>query len=111
MITPLQKKAIDNIRKLAEDLHTGRNADKYEIKTFEVEENKYSVSVYVVVGLKEDEGTLAEVFCRDTALLFIGPRGGIRYPVSKQMKDGSWKHYYKTFKGYSLLQAVVDQRI
>lgn len=107
MITKAQEKSINNIRKLAEDLHF---SDKYETKTFEVKDFGSFVSVYVVVGMKDDEGTLAEVFGRDTAHLFIGPRGGIRYPVSKQMKNGSWKHYEKTFKGYSLLQAVVDQR-
>lgn len=110
MITPLQEKTIRNIRKMAENLHSSRYADKYEIKTFEVEDCKYFVSLVVEVGMKDDEGTLAEVFCRDRAHLFIGPRGGIRYPVSKQMKDGSWKHYDKPFKGHSLLQAVIDQR-
>ena len=109
MITKAQEKAISNIKKLAEKLYD-QHADKYEIKKFEVDVNKYFANVIVEVGMKEDEGTMAEVFCRDTAQLYVGPRGGITYPVSKKMKDGSWKHYEKRFCGYSLLQAVVDQR-
>lgn len=108
MATKLQEKAIARIKKLAENMMG--HPDKYEIKQFDIDENEYFVSVVVEVGRKNDEGTLAEVFCRDRAHLFIGKRGGITYPVSKQMKDGSWKHYYKRFGGYSLLQAVVDQK-
>lgn len=105
-----QSKAIARIRKLAENLF-GSQSEKYEIKEWRLIENEYFISVIVEVGLKGDEGTLAEVFCRDRAHLFIGKRGGITYPVSKKMKDGSYKHYDKRFKGYSLLQAVCDQRI
>lgn len=109
MITKAQEKAIAKIKRLAENLHS-YHADKYEIKQFDINDCKYFVSVVVEVGMKDDEGTLAEVFCRDRAQLFIGPRGGIRYPVSKKMKDGSWKHYNKRFEGYSLLQASLDQK-
>ena len=110
MATKYQEKAIKNIKRLAEELHSRAHADKYEIKKFEISENEYFVAVVVEVGMKDDEGTLAEVLCRDSAQLFIGKRGGITYPVSKQMKNGSWKHYYKRFEGYSLYQAIVDQR-
>ena len=104
MITKAQEKAIAGIKKLAEKLHS-YHADKYEIKQFEITDCEYFVSVVVEVGMKDDEGTLAEVFCRDRAHLFIGKRGGITYPVFKNGRT-----YYKRFKGYSLLQAVVDQR-
>ena len=108
-LTKAQEKAISNIKKLAEKVHE-RHADKYEIKRFDVDTNEYFADVVVEIGMKDDEGTMAEVFCRECAQLFVGPRGGITYPVSKQMKNGSWKHYTKRFEGYSLLQAVVDQR-
>lgn len=104
MTTKYQEKAISNIKRLAEKLH-GHKADSYEIKMFEVNENEYFVDVVVEVGMKDDEGTLAEVFCRERAQLFIGKRGGITYPVFKNGKS-----YTKRFEGYSLLQAVVDQR-
>ena len=108
-ITKAQEKAIDNIKKLAEKLHE-RHADKYEIKKFEISANEYFTDVLVEIGMKDDEGTMAEIFCRERAQLFIGKCGGITYPVSKQLKNGKWKHYTKRFEGYSLLQAVVDQR-
>lgn len=110
MITKQQAKAIEKIKRLAETLFGERHADKYEIKQFDIDENEYFVAVVVEVGMKDDEGTMAEIYCRDRAQLFIGPRGGITYPVNKQMKNGSYKHYEKRFEGYSLLQAVVDQR-
>ena len=104
-----QSKAIEKIRKLAETIH-GHLADKYEIKKWQLEEFETFVSVIVVVGMKGDEGTMAEIFCRERAHLFIGKRGGITYPVSKEQRNGEWKHYEKRFEGYSLLQAVCDQK-
>lgn len=110
MITKAQEKAIAQIKRLAETLFGKNTLDKYEIKKFDIHENEYFVAVVVEVGMKDDEGTMAQIYCRDHAQLFIGPRGGITYPVSKQMASGKYKHYTKRFKGYSLLQAVVDQR-
>ncbi|MCR5295137.1 MAG: hypothetical protein K6E30_08230 [Lachnospiraceae bacterium] len=109
MITKAQEKAIAQIKRLAEKEH-GTHCNKYEFKEFTVSENEYFVSVVVEIGMIGDEGTMAEIYCRDRAHLFIGPRGGITYPVSKKMKDGSWKHYFKRFGGYSILQASLDQK-
>lgn len=108
-MTKSQKRALNNIKRLAEKWESEGFKDG-ELKEWDVDENEYFVSVVVEIGGKNDEGTLAEVFCRDRAHLFIGKCGGVRYPVSKQLKNGDWKHYEKTFKGYSILQAVVDQR-
>lgn len=108
-MTNSQKKALNNIKRLAEE-HMNSCFKDGELKQWDVEENEYFVSVVVEIGGKNDEGTLAEVFCRDRAHLFIGKHGGVRYPVSKQLKNGTWKHYEKVFEGYSILQAVVDQR-
>lgn len=100
-MTKSQEKAIERIRKLVEsELYDWR-----EIKKWEVEEREYFVSVYVEYGCKDDEGTMAELLCRNDAHLFVGKRGGITYPV---YKDG--KQVRRQFKGYSILQAVVDQR-
>lgn len=79
-----------------------------EVKTFEVEENEYFVSVYAVIGLPEDEGTMAAVFARDSIHVFIGKKGGITYPVSKQLKNGQWKHYTKRYERF--LATSLDQR-
>ena len=102
-MTKAQEKSVAKIKTLVEKELL---SDEYEIKTWEVEENKFFVSVYVVYGMKNDEGTLASLIARDRAHLFVGKRGGIRYPVSK-----NGRHYTKRFKGYSILQAVCDQRI
>ena len=103
-MTKAQENAIERIKRLALNEH-GKYADEYEIKEWEVDENEYFVSLVVETGLKGDEGTMAAIFGRDRAHLFIGKKGGITYPVSK-----NGKHYTKRFKGYSILQAVVDQR-
>lgn len=107
-MTNSQEKAVARIRNLAEKWASEGFADG-EIKEWEVEENEYFVSVVVEIGGKGDEGTLAEYIARDRAHIFVGKRGGMRYPVSKELKNGTWKHYYKTFGGYSILQAVCDQ--
>ena len=102
-MTKAQEKAVAKIRALAEQ---NFYADDMEFKEWEVEDCGAFVSVVVETGHKNDEGTMAAIFCRDRAHLFIGERGGITYPVYK-----NGKHYCKRFKGYSILQAVCDQRV
>ena len=55
----------------------GRTA--VEVKRFEISPTEYSndVQLLVVVGLVGDEGTQAEIYCRQFRQVFIGPRGGI----------------------------------
>lgn len=102
-MTKSQEAALAKIHKLVErELYS----DKYEIKRFETRDNDSFISLIVEYGLIGDEGTLAEVFGRDSAHLFIGKRGGITYP----MHNKSGKFYTKKFEGYSILQAVCDQR-
>lgn len=101
-MTKSQEQAVKRVRALVE---SELLSDDYEIKQWDVHENEYFVSLVVEYGLKNDEGTLASLIARDRAHLFIGKRGGIRYPVSK---DG--QTIYRVFKGYSILQAVCDQR-
>lgn len=108
-MTNSQEKALNKIKRLAEKWANDGFKDG-ELKEWNVEEDEYFVSVVVEIGGKNDEGTWAEVVCRDRAQLFIGKCGGVTYPVHKRLKNGTFKHYTKTFKGYSILQAVVDQR-
>lgn len=101
-MTKSQEKAIEKIRKLGEELFYG-GADEYEFKEFDIQElNNGTISLVVETGMKNDEGTLAALFTRDRAHLFIGKKGGITYYDKNCIK--------KVFKGYSLLQAVLDQR-
>lgn len=101
-MTQAQERAVRKIRKLTDGIMFG---DEWEIKEWTVHENEYFVSVIVETGMKNDEGTLASVFCRERAQLFIGKRGGIRYPVYKK------KYVERRFNGYSLLKVVIDQRL
>lgn len=50
----------------------------YEIKKLEVEKVGRLISVYIVIGGKNDEGTYAEIFARNKLHIFIGERGGLR---------------------------------
>lgn len=108
-MTKSQERALERIRKLAER-HMNDCFNNGEIKKWKVGEHEYFVSVVVEIGGVDDAGTWAEIYCRDRCQLFIGKRGGITYPVDKKLNDGRTKHYTKRFKGYSILQAVCDQR-
>lgn len=103
-MTKAQENAISKIRRLVE---SELLSDNYEIKEWKVEDCKYFISVVVEYGLKNDEGTMASILARDRAHLFIGKHGGVTYPVTN--KDG--RTVQRRFKGYSILQAVCDQRI
>ena len=79
------------------------HTDNYEIKDFRVEEFEHFVSVYASIGLKDDEGTMAAIYCRETIHIFIGKRGGITYPMWNKKKK---KQYTKTLKYPELLYTV-----
>ena len=104
-MTKSQIEAIERIKRLAMERYSNY-AETHEIKELEVRDYDYFVSVVIETGLKDDEGTLAEFIARDRAHLFIGKRGGITYPVTV-----NGKMIRRRFKGYSILQAVCDQRI
>lgn len=59
------------------------NSDDYEIKQFEVEEFDGFVSLVIVTGCKNDEGTMAALLCRKYRHAFIGKRGGVSAVNSK----------------------------
>ena len=58
-------------------------SENYEIKDWQVNESEYTVGVFFEVGLKNDEGTLAQFYARDKGQVFIGKKGGLTY-VSKK---------------------------
>lgn len=107
-MTNSQMREVERIRKIAlemaKDLHTNG-----EIKKWEVDENEFFVNVVVEVGSVSDEGTMAAVICRERCQLFIGKRGGVKYPVSKFLKNGEFKSYYKKWNKRSLLRVSLDQ--
>jgi hypothetical protein len=103
-MTHHQEKAVNRIKDMikTEFFTCHREA---ELKEFDVNENEYFVSVVFEVGGKNDEGTLASIFCRERGQVFIGPRGGITYSVfSKKLK----KTVEKPMK--SLYSVYYDQK-
>lgn len=108
-MTKSQERAIESVKRLVEK-HMNDCFNNGEIKEWKINENEYFVSLWIEIGDKDDEGTWGQIIGRDSAHLYIGKKGGITYPVSRKMKNGEYKYYQKRFKGYSILQAIVDQR-
>lgn len=71
------------------DLHN--MPESYEFKELEVKELNYGVvCLYAVSGLKDDEGTMAELTCRITRQIFVGKNGGLRsYNNQKKGNKGA----------------------
>lgn len=57
--------------------------DDYEVKQFEITECDGFIDVYIVTGMKGDDGTMAAVLCRKYRHGFIGKRGGVSIVNSK----------------------------
>jgi len=78
-MTKYQEKAVERIKRYIEEHDLHGNDERYEFKEFTVEETDYgTVIVYSVTGLKNDEGTMAAIFCRRRRHIFIGKRGGLK---------------------------------
>ena len=87
-MTQAQKRRIESIRKdLEYEFFNGHKNP--EIKKFEVQELEFgSVSLIAEVGGVGDEGTYAEILCRERIHVFIGKNGAITYfPFS--IKNGT----------------------
>lgn len=95
-MTKSQEKMVNRIRKDAETMHS---SPKYEIKEWEVKDNEWgTVSIYLEIGLIDDEGTMAEYLGRDKLQIFIGPKGGTKIPCYTKRKDGSFRNFYEQYK-------------
>ena len=96
-MTSKQEKMVNQIKAdiISYDFHDQRicgniENSRYEFKQFEVEDHGEFVSVYSVVGLKDDEGTMAACTCRTYRQIFIGKRGGVK-TFDNQKKGGKVK--------------------
>jgi hypothetical protein len=72
---------------LEHDGNGPRFMDRYEFKRWEVTESPDYGLVFLIsdVGMKGDEGTLAEVFARSHRHIVIGPRGGVESLAGKKV--------------------------
>lgn len=94
-MTSKQEKMVNQIKKdiIRYDFTDSHNKDftlegsRYEFKEFKVEDHGEFVSVYSVVGVKGDEGTMAAIIARTYRQIFIGKRGGVK-TFDNQKKGG-----------------------
>ena len=77
--------------------------DGYELKQFEIREYPTFVAVVAEVGMVNDEGTMAAVFCRNRVHVYVGKRGGLSYPATNKRTGkyierpfkSLWRTYYE----------------
>lgn len=107
-MTESQQKAINNIKKSIPEFDFYNDSDNYEIKEWNIKELDFGglVTVSVTTGLKNDEGTKAETYCRKHRYIFIGSRGGIQatghYTLNGKRKDRKCKGLFDVMnRGYS----------
>lgn len=89
-MTNSQKEKIEILKSNFFKFHCFGDENNYEIKRCDIDDefSKSFVSMVIVVGMKNDEGTYAEIIARDRAHYFIGKRGAVSIPKnsSKQQK-------------------------
>lgn len=68
-----------------------------EFKTLTVTDYNYFVGVYAVIGLPNDEGTLAEVYGRTTLSWRIGKRGGIVQSIGYKSGKERCQNWFNTW--------------
>lgn len=96
-MTRSQEIKLNMIRRDAEIMASEHHKNG-EVKQFDVKNFESFISVYVVIGAKDDEGTLASVFCREKVTLFIGKRGKVTFPVwDEKNKEQRYKNYRSMF--------------
>ena len=94
-MTKSQERVINMLRRDAE-IEASKCHVNGEIKEFTIKENNGFVSVYVVLGAANDDGTMAAVYCREKTLLFIGKKGQIQIPV---LDDKRNEQRYQRYRG------------
>lgn len=85
-MTKAQEKMVNKIKYMMEQ-EFFYDKEKYEVKQFDVNDDKYFVSVVGEVGLKGDEGTLAQVFGRERFHLFIGKKVESLTTIEKEQQN------------------------
>ena len=73
-----QLKTLDELKDALTKRHITSSSNEMEFKEFSWEMwPNGSIMVRSVIGMVEDEGTLASIFCRDIRSIEIGRRGGL----------------------------------
>ena len=96
-MTRSQEVKLNMIRRDAEIMASEHHKNG-EIKEFDVKNYDTFIAVYVVIGDKNDEGTLAAIYCREKVTLFIGKKGAVTFPVwDAEKKQQRYKKYRNMF--------------
>jgi hypothetical protein len=106
-MTSAQERKVESIRKDLESVFFNGHKNP-EIKKFEVKESELGfVSLIAEVGGVGDEGTCAEILCRERIHVFIGKNGAITYfPFS--IKNGTTP---RSLGRHSLYNVYYEQSI
>ena len=98
-MTRQQERKIEIIRDYMMN-RMGKYSNEYEMKEEEIVELESGgiVSVLMETGMKEDEGTMAALICRERIHVFVGPKGGVTC-VSTNRKTGGTHIYEDTWMG------------
>ena len=75
-MTKEQEATVRRIRREADEQLIYNEDTEY--KTFDVKEHSSFVTVRIITGRKNDEGTLVSLM-RNYVTVFVGPRGGLTY--------------------------------
>lgn len=105
-MTKYQERRIAQIENIMMNL-VGHPETK-EVKEKSIEDLGHCISMVIEVGEIGDEGTLAAVFCRQRAHIFIGKKGGCS-TYTNSRRDGSLIHYEDTPSGVCW-RCVLDSR-
>jgi len=94
----IQEQILNNLKQdiLLHDGLGEAHVDGYEYKRWEVTEHHVNrtypkprtttyVYLHAIVGRKDDEVSMAAIFCRNRRLLVIGPRGGVKSLLGKKV--------------------------
>lgn len=94
----------------------GRPED-YEFKELELKEYSGFISLWMVVGNKNDENKLTSILCRETAHLFIDRKGNIaaitrrnaRKTFGKRFHDAVWFRTMEKIRGHQQVDRLRAQ--
>ena len=105
-MTKQQERRIAQIEEIMMNL-VGHPETK-EIKEKNIEDLGHCISMVIEVGQIGDEGTLAAVFCRQRAHIFIGRKGGCS-TYTRSRRDGKLITYEDSPSGVCW-RCVLDSR-
>lgn len=94
--------AVENLKKVFFNTFYYGAPEKYELKEVSVNDLDGSIYVCLEIGLINDEGTMAEIYCRNHTEVFVGPKGGYYNYRMKSGKKCTLNTLQAVYWGFSL---------